>query len=478
MNRLLDPRTLGSLGAGLLAVVLLAGCPDRGISEVIPNQDKAEVKDIPLQLNRNLDLLFVVDNSGSMKEEQAGLVANFPKFIQVLEQVQGGLPDVHIGVVSSNMGAGNNAINNCPVGGDQGHLQQGAGTTVTGPGTGPCAGLMSGAKFISDIANGSGGGRTTNYTGQLSDVFSCMASLGTDGCGLEHHLESMRAALDPSNAFNAGFIRKDAYLGIVIIGDEDDCSAKDTSVFSPSDTAKGPINFRCTEYGVTCDGDTDPLHMQTFGVRANCKPREDSQYIFPVQRYIDFVKGLKADPKSIVVADIGAPIMPYAIGPDTYENKPMDPALQASCQSSTGFAVPTLRVQNFIGAFPDRNSFSTICNTDFSDALTNIANLIKEVIGDPCIEGNLKDTNPSTPAVDPDCVVSQVTDPGTPQEMEKILPECTPTGPGTHSNTPCWYFDVDNTQCASTPSHLKLITDYGGASAPLNTHIKAQCVVQ
>ncbi|HTJ42626.1 MAG TPA: hypothetical protein VL463_11060 [Kofleriaceae bacterium] len=450
----------------MLVTSLLAGCPDRGISEVVPNQDKAEVKDIPLQLNRNLDLLFVIDNSGSMKEEQTGLAANFPKFVQVLQQVQGGLPDVHMGVVSSNMGAGNNGINNCTPPGDAGHLLQGPGGTH-------CSGLDPNAKFISDVSDGANG-RTTNYTGDLGTLFSCMAQLGTDGCGLEAHLESMRTALDPANAFNAGFIRKDAYLGIVIIGDEDDCSAKDPSVFSPSDTAKGPINFRCAEYGVTCDGDTDPLHMQVKGVRANCKPREDSQYIFPVQRYIDFVKGLKSDPKSIVVADIGAPKEPWVIGDNTYEQKPTEPALQASCQSSTGFAVPTLRVQTFTGAFPDRNSFSTICNTDFSDALINIAQLIKEVIGDPCIEGTLKDIDLNTPGVQPDCVVSQVTDPGTAMETEKILPECD----GSHSNTPCWTFQTDAMQCASTPSMLKLVTDYGNNPAPLNTHIKAQCVVQ
>jgi len=136
-----------------------------------------------------------------------------------------------------------------------------------------------------------------------------------------------------------------------------------------------------------------------------------------------------------------------------------------------------VRVNSFITAFPDRNSFTTICNTDLSDALVNIATLIKEVIGDPCIQGNLKDSDPTTSTIEPDCVVSQVTNPGLATETETPMAECTPFGPGTHSNTPCWYFDVDNTQCATTPSHLKLITDYGGASAPLNTHIKAQCVV-
>src|SRR5688500_7280074 len=33
-----------------------------------------------------MDLLFVIDNSGSMGQEQANLIANFPMFIQVLDQ--------------------------------------------------------------------------------------------------------------------------------------------------------------------------------------------------------------------------------------------------------------------------------------------------------------------------------------------------------------------------------------------------------
>jgi hypothetical protein len=471
MHRLIDRRTLCAFGVGLLSAGLLTACPDRGISEVDPNQDKVEVKDIPLQLNRNLDLLFVIDNSGSMSQEQAGLATNFPKFTQVLSQIQGGLPDIHLGVVSSNMGP-TAAVSNCSPPGDAGHLLQ-------GPPGGTCP-LNAGAKFISDIA-GAGGARTQNYTGSLDDVFKCMATLGTSGCGLEAHLESMRTALDPANQFNQGFIRTDAYLGIVIIGDEDDCSASNPALFSASDTAKGPsTNFRCAEYGVTCDGDTDPLHMQQLGKRTNCKPREDSPYIYPVQRYIDFVKGLKKDPRSIVVADIGGPPTPVEIVPDDFPggNNMKDwPALKPSCTSVTGNAVPTVRVNQFISAFKDRNSFTTICNADLSDALVSIATLIKEVIGDPCIQGNLKDSDPATATVEPDCVVSQVTDPGTSSETETPMAECTPSGAGSHSNTPCWYFDVDNTQCAMTPSHLKLITDYGGASAPLNTHIKAQCVV-
>ena len=64
---------------GFAAVLLLAACPDREVSELTPDQGKVEYKDIPVTVNRDLDLLFVIDNSGSMGEEQASLRANFPE---------------------------------------------------------------------------------------------------------------------------------------------------------------------------------------------------------------------------------------------------------------------------------------------------------------------------------------------------------------------------------------------------------------
>src|SRR5437870_1742856 len=81
-----------------LGIATLAGCPDREVSEVNPIQDPVLDKSIPVNINRNLDILFVVDNSGSMAAEQQQLTANFPQFINVLQQIEGGLPDIHLGV--------------------------------------------------------------------------------------------------------------------------------------------------------------------------------------------------------------------------------------------------------------------------------------------------------------------------------------------------------------------------------------------
>ncbi|HLL25914.1 MAG TPA: hypothetical protein VK427_27440, partial [Kofleriaceae bacterium] len=63
---------------------LLAGCPDRTVSKVIPDQGRVEYKDIPVTVNRNIDILFVIDDSGSMADKQNNLAANFPNFINVL----------------------------------------------------------------------------------------------------------------------------------------------------------------------------------------------------------------------------------------------------------------------------------------------------------------------------------------------------------------------------------------------------------
>src|ERR1051325_8577103 len=89
----------------LLGLAALAGCPDRTISEVVPQQGRVEYKDIPVTVNRDLDILFVIDDSPSMADKQMNLKTNFPSFINVLNTIQGGLPNVHIGVTTSDLGS-------------------------------------------------------------------------------------------------------------------------------------------------------------------------------------------------------------------------------------------------------------------------------------------------------------------------------------------------------------------------------------
>lgn len=444
----------------LVSFALFAGCANREVARVDPTQAKEEFKDIPVELNRDIDLLFVIDNSGSMSEEQQSLTANFQLFINVLENIEGGLPNVHIGVVSTDVGVGpNNGGTGCSANGDNGGLR-----------TNPACGVSN--AYIIDTEDG-GAGRNQNYdsgANSLAETFSCMAGLGINGCGFEQPLESIKRALDRSNPANSGFLRENAFLAVVIVSDEDDCSVSDTNMFDTTQNdisaPLGPLSsFRCFEFGVACEPD-DP---RTPGPRQNCLPRDDSQYMTPVQQYIDFLKGVKQDPNQIIVAGIIGNPTPVTVGIDSENNIPK---LAPSCTSASGEAAPAVRLQTFLDGFPQRNTVTTICNDNLTDALVQIAELLKKVVGNPCLEGDI-DTDPEAAGVQYDCQVMDVRYPGTDDETQSVIPNCTTSG----GAQPCWRIEPNPSQCAGTPSEMELLIDRPGDNVPTGTHVQARCVV-
>ncbi len=447
------PRILTRILVAVALTSLASACINREVAEVDPNQSIEQFKDIPVEINRDIDILFVVDNSGSMAEEQASLQNNFVRFINVLSNIEGGLPNVHLGVVSTDVGAGPFNISGCSGQGDNGILQN----APRNAGCSPPAG-----QFISDIGNPDGT-RNTNYTGDLAEVFGCIARLGIDGCGFEQPLESALRALDERNAQNQGFLRDSAFLAVIIISDEDDCSTENTQMFDTSqnsiDDPLGPLSsFRCFEFGLVCD----PDNPRTTGAKIDCIAREDSQYMYPVQRYIDFFQELKGD-GDVIVAGIIGNTDPIIVGADMNGN----PKLEPSCQSASGTADPGLRLRTFLEAFPQRNTVTTICNEDLSDALTVIAELLKKVIGTPCLEGNIK-TDPL------ECIVSDVVNPGTDSQTETILPECD----ASQSVTPCWVIEADPAACPDSPTGLTIQVLPEDRSVPRGTHTFVRCLVE
>jgi hypothetical protein len=283
----------------------------------------------------------------------------------------------------------------------------------------------------------------------------------------------MRRALNGSNPTNAGFLRPNAFLAVVFITDEDDCSASDTNVF---DTAQnsisdplGPLSsFRCFEFGVRCDPDTP----RTPGPRQDCEPRNDSPYIYGVDEYVTFLKSLKEDPNMIIVAGIIGNPTPVSVGLDAEDNN--NPELEPSCVSASGEAAPGVRMNHFLESFPQRNTISTICNEDLSDALVLIAQLLAKVIGNPCIEGNI-DTDPEEAGIQYECQVSDVRYPGEDRQEETIIPECTSLSPA--APLPCWHFVEDTLNCDETETQLSLVVERGSGSVPTGTHVVARCVV-
>jgi hypothetical protein len=297
----------------------------------------------------------------------------------------------------------------------------------------------------------------------------------------------MRRALNGSNTTNTGFLRDSAYLAVIFILDEDDCSTADAQMFDTNqndiDDPLGPLSsFRCFEFGVDCEtGNDDP---RAPGPRTNCFPKEDSQYMYGVQEYADFLKSLKDDDSLIITAGIIGNAEPVAVGTDP--EHPENPALVPSCTSSTGKADPAVRIQYLLNQFPNRNASTTICNENLADALEIIAQLLKEAIGNPCIEGNLKDRNPEEDGLQFECTVSDVVNPGTDTQTEEIIPYCDnadaedadPTNAPASSNLPCWHLTLDAEHCPSTPTMLSLIVERGGASVTTGTHVQARCVTE
>src|SRR5262245_61919385 len=115
------------------ALALLAGgCLERELSSLNPCLVSGVARQINVETIDKLDVLFVVDNSNSMAEEQAALNQQFPKLIRTLTSGQRRdgtkftpVNSLHLGVVSSDMGlAGIPNISGCdPNGGDDGVLQ-------------------------------------------------------------------------------------------------------------------------------------------------------------------------------------------------------------------------------------------------------------------------------------------------------------------------------------------------------------------
>lgn len=444
-----------------LASLAASACISREIAEVPPNQDKEQFHQIPLSQNRDVDILFVVDNSVSMEREQQSLQTNFYRFIDKLESIEGGLPNVHIAVISTDLGDGGHGCNT----NDNGRFQSSARTGCT---VSPPAG-----SFIVDVEQGDDRARNFPDDQSLADTFACIARLGTTGCGFEQPLESMRRALNGSNPGNAGFLREDAYLAIIFITDEDDCSAENTDIFrvATDDDPLGPRHsFRCWEHGVQCEPD-DP---RTLGAKENCIPRPDSQFMYEVDEFINFVHELKDDPNKIIVAGIMGKSSPVVIQHDM--NGDLD--LKKSCPDMPmdrhDGAVPATRMEAFLAGFR-YNRQTSLCDSDLSGALQTVADLLAAVLGTPCLVGALIDTDASTPGVQPNCQVSEVTHPRADDQIEKVMPACdTPANPEASTNKPCYVIRPAD-QCSEYDTGLGVEVFRTEDNVPPDTVLWVRC---
>ena len=248
------------------------------------------IERLPLAVQRPLDILFVVDNSASMADEQATLLRSvfdprcpitdvqavpqrynrpsrevFAELTEVcgiaqLMAAMGG--NFHIGVITTDVGVCDERFS---VGQDPDNLHEP--TTMRG-----CL---------------QGQGVITNSDDVEAAFQAAILGVGTYGSSIERGLDAMEVFLDPGSRRAPGcendldgFLRKDGRLMVVMVADEDDCSHRDGALGFPNELEGEPE---------TC-GEFIDLFARPETSASNCQNRQDQ--LVSVGAYSDALRGL------------------------------------------------------------------------------------------------------------------------------------------------------------------------------------------
>ena len=337
-----------------------------------------------------VDLLFVVDNSNSMAEEQASLAAQIPALVRALvdppDEDADGTPDwlpirdLQIGVVTTDMGVGGFTVPTCVLRdfGDDGLLRS------EGSREDPAC-MATYPRFVEYTP----GGRTPE---EVAFDVGCVAQVGIGGCGFEQQLEATLKALSPSrptaatgpsyvpptffrgtlghaDGANAGFVRDDTLLAVVIVTDEEDCSASDPNLFDPASPAYSgtDLNLRCFAHALSA--------------------------VHPISRYVEGLTALRAQRPDLLALGVvaGIPVDLAVAAPTDADYARMlddermiehvDPSmpnrLVPSCNvAGRGLAFPPRRLVSVArGLGRGRATVQSICQEDFGPATAAFARL-------------------------------------------------------------------------------------------------------
>ena len=271
--------------------------------------------------NRNLDVLFMVDNSSSMRLSQTNLTDELPDVHGRAEgRCRAACPTSTSRSISSDMGAGDGTIAGC----DRRRATTGSSSPRrAGPARRrPCS---PGATFISNV------GGAANYTAaDISTVFSCIAALGETGCGFEHQFASVLRALGadgkppprrepglPAPRRAAGD-RHGHQRGRLLGAARRRRSTTSTSNINarvaaraagelPLQRVRPPLQRRAA----AAQAPNGDMHGDRSRCRTARRPSATAS-LTPVAEFVARIKALKAAPASeILVAAIAGPATPY-----------------------------------------------------------------------------------------------------------------------------------------------------------------------
>ncbi len=383
----------------LLALVLVGACssshhagdgsvPPRGDGGgPDPTLDAGPPPPTCVERTESVDLLFVIDDSGSMVEEQASLAEGLPRLVHALvtgDRDGDGTPDftrvgrLQVGVVTTDMGTGGFALPTCrePDFGDDGLMQTEPGSTRPG-----CAGMY--PPFVEF------GPDADEDPAAFAHDVSCLSGVGTAGCGFEQPLEAALKALTPSTSDlsfyrgtrghgdreHDGFVDRDSVLAVVFVTDEEDCSLRDPELLNPSSALySSSLNLRCFSY-------PEAAH--------------------PIERYVDGLSALRPGARAgRLVLGVIAGVPPDLAGAaydgvlgDVRMQETVDPSdpnrLTPSCDvPGRGLAFPPRRMVRLAQQLETRGARATvqsICQADFGPAIDALVERIAAATLPSCI---------------------------------------------------------------------------------------------
>lgn len=312
----------------------------------------------PIQTNA-VDLLWVIDSSTSMKDEQVELAAKFDALIAELAALGA---DFHIGVITTDLAAGQAGV-----------LQTGPGDSPSERCTAPpadlaaaCEDLQLDEPFLSwdDYAAEDG----TIDAARLQNDFRCIASVGTCGAYYERGIEAVSRALSDEllDGLNAGFLREDAFLAVLFLTDEDDCS---------SGGALTPQN------------------------ESDCYVAETRDLLLDTQAVYDQLVALKdGDPSRVLIGGIIGPVdprFPEAPTRDEYAERDTQGSLFSCNRQVTGAdegailsARDGMRYRELIELAGTLGVEASICAEDYTAALLRIGQVIRRTFDYNCLPSN------------------------------------------------------------------------------------------
>ena len=378
--------------------------------------DDGSTENAPTEPVDQVDVLFVIDNSGSMGEEQANLSESIGSFTAPLEDA--GM-SVRVAITTTDDGnywcngnnvsmaeSGQHVLSSCRTrlnefyfAGDDTNAET-ACTDFCDDDTLPGVGSDSWLEF----------GTSTNFEGSINSLLRCALPQGINGCGFESTLESTRKALlrtELTGEPESGFIREGAHLAIVFVTDEADCSfnrdhqstvfgedGAGNQVFWSLPDQQQPSSAVCWNAGVDCDFSLDQDQCTAVDKNVDGGPATDADdaAIYPVDRFRSQLESIR-ESKLAFGADVftfgivGVPSDYPEVGRIAYAEGPTndDPGsfqnrfgIGPGCTSQVAEAVPPVRIRELVenSAWGDNGQLYSICDSDYGPALADIAGTV------------------------------------------------------------------------------------------------------